>query len=305
MKIHYKSRLSPKWYLYGVFAITRTVMRGGEKLFAERDFSALREFMDKFGKTAVGVSKERCSINPHLNATWFIPKKLTKNYIVLYSHGGGYCVGSDRSHAGISSTIAKILECKVLVFNYRLAPEHNHAAFCEDALSAYQYLIAEGHNPKNIVLAGDSAGGALSLELLIQLREQRLPMPKAAILNCPWLDYETIESANAPLTADPFLQAPAIKTYAEATFPDLTERKAANLIYKKIDNLPPIFLLLGTRDILFPEGKNLADKLIAANNKGETQVWKDMGHVWQGLAPFLPEAKAVTREMAKFIAALP
>ncbi len=305
MKINYKNRLSPKWYLYSVFAIARIVMRGGEKLFAERNFPALRDLMDKFGKTALGVSKERCSINQHLHATWFIPKKLTKNYIILYAHGGGYCVGSDSSHAGITSTIAKILECKVFVFNYRLAPEHSHREFCEDALSAYRYLIAEGHNPKNIVLAGDSAGGALSLELLIQLREQSLPMPKAAILNCPWLDYEVTNSAHAALTADPFLQAPAIKAYAEATFPDLTERKAANLITKNVDNLPPIFLLLGTFDILFSEGKVLADKLTAANNKGETQIWKDMGHVWQGLTPFLPEAKAVTREMAKFIASLP
>ncbi len=120
---------------------------------------------------------------------WVSTNKSTKNRVVLYLHGGGYVAGSTKTHRGMSSQICRALEGRVLLLDYRLAPEHPFPAGLEDSINAYKWLInSENIDPENLIIAGDSAGGGLNIATMLKLKEKKINLPKLAICLSPWTD---------------------------------------------------------------------------------------------------------------------
>src|SRR5438094_2668513 len=137
-------------------------------------------------------------------AYWHDPAGGARDRVILYVHGGGYVLGSPKSHERLVGHLARAAGCRALNLDYRLAPEHPHPAAVEDATAAYRWLLAQGFSPKRIVIAGDSAGGGLTIATLVALRAAREKLPAAGVCLSPWVDLEgTGESMTPKADLDP------------------------------------------------------------------------------------------------------
>ena len=149
-------------------------------------------------------------------AEWVSAEGSAADRAVLYLHGGGYIIGSVRTHRVLMAGLSQASGARVLGLEYRLAPEHPFPAPVEDAVAAYRWLLAEGYDAANIAVAGDSAGGGLTVSVMVQLRYLGLPMPGAAVCFSPWVDLEGIgESMIANAEIDPMVQQEGLAFMAQ------------------------------------------------------------------------------------------
>ena len=154
------------------------------------DVQRMRRLWDRFAnllRTAGSVDKRRAAI-AGMNAEWFAPERPARGKVLLYLHGGAYIMGSCATHRQLVSYLARACGVRAVLPEYRLAPEHPFPAAIDDALSVYRALRDDGYAPGDIVVAGDSAGGGLTMALLLSLRDAGRPMPAGAVLLSPWLD---------------------------------------------------------------------------------------------------------------------
>jgi epsilon-lactone hydrolase len=220
---------------------------------------------------------------------------------VLYLHGGGYRVGSPRAYQHFTWRIADAARARVLITDYRLAPEHPFPAALDDALAAYRWLLQQ--DPKEIVIMGDSAGGGLALALLMKLRDDGLRLPEAAVALSPWTDLAlTGASLKSNAASDPMINAgdlpQAAADYLAGTDP---RNPYASPLYGDPAGLPPVLIQVGGDEILHDDAVRMADKLCGANPQSELQVWPLMPHVWQAYAPVMPEARAAIAGVGAFV----
>ena len=223
------------------------------------------------------------------------------NRDVLYLHGGGYRVGSPVTYRHFTWRMADAACARVLIIDYRLAPEHPFPAALDDALAAYRWLLRQ--DPKEIVVMGDSAGGGLTLALLMKLRDEGLRLPDAAVALSPWTDLAlTGASLEENATADPMINAvdlpQAAADYLAGTDP---RNPYVSPIYGDPTGLPPVLIQVGGDEILRDDADRMAGKLRAANPQSELQVWPLMPHVWQAYAPVMPEARRAIAEIGGFV----
>ena len=221
--------------------------------------------------------------------------------VLLYLHGGGYFACSPRTHRPITGAFAKA-GLRVFVPDYRLAPEHPFPAAVEDAVSAWHGLLARGYGAANIGVAGDSAGGGLSLALLLSLRDAHEPMPAAAVLFSPWTDLaSTGESMISNAKRDAMFHAPGTGEGA-AFYLGKTDARAplASPLYADLHGVPPLLIHAGDREILRDDSTRLSKKARAAGVSVEEKIWPVVPHVWQ-LATFVPEARQSLARAAEFL----
>ena len=154
---------------------------------------------------ADNVSCEPLSVDG-IPAEWIIPEGAPEQNVLLYLHGGGYCIGSISTHRGMVSHIARAAETRALLIDYRLAPEYPLPAAVEDSTAAYQWLLSQGIAASDIIIAGDSAGGGLTVSTLVSLKEKGIPLPAAAVLISPWVDLAiTGDSVISKAEIDPMV----------------------------------------------------------------------------------------------------
>ncbi len=225
----------------------------------------------------------------------------TPTHTLLYLHGGGYFACSPRTHRPITGTYARH-GFEVFVPDYRLAPEHPFPAAVEDAEAAWHGLLAQGHAPERLTVAGDSAGGGLSLALMLTLRDKAQAVPAAAALFSPWTDLAaTGLSVTTNAKREAMFWAPGLQRggefYLAGTSP---ENPLASPHYADLVGLPPLLIHAGDREVLRDDGMRLADHARAAGIETELQVWPVVPHVWQ-LAQFVPEARRSVAEAAAFL----
>ena len=221
---------------------------------------------------------------------------------LLYLHGGGYVFGGPNSHRELVARIAQACDVKALLVDYRLAPENPFPAAVEDAFSAYKWLLDQGYSEQDIFVAGDSAGGGLSAALLLAIKEANLAQPCAAVLISPWADLTnsgpTIES-NAD--ADPMLSPSGVADFADHY---LDGQDAANPtaspLFGDLSNLAPIFIQVGSTEILLSDSQRLAERVKTQGGQAEVHVWPDMPHVFPLLAWLIPEGKQAIEDIARF-----
>ncbi len=221
---------------------------------------------------------------------------------VLYLHGGGYRVGSPAIYRDLTWRIGNVARAQVLVIDYRLAPEHPFSAALDDAVAAYRWLLAGG-DAREIVVMGESAGGGLTLALLLKLRDETAPLPVAGVAISPWTDLAlTGASLAANAAADPMLDVGVLPGYVADYLAGADPRNPyASPLYGDPAGLPPVLLQVGSDEILLDDSTRMAEKLRAAGRPVELQVWPRMPHAWHMFAPILPEARAAIGGIGGFL----
>ncbi|MEM7552701.1 MAG: alpha/beta hydrolase [Cyanobacteria bacterium P01_A01_bin.84] len=232
-----------------------------------------------------------------------------QNKVILYLHGGGYLVGSRNSYRRLASDISEASKAKVLLIEYRLAPEHPFPAALDDALIAYKWLIGEGgFSPKNIAVAGDSAGGNLALAMLLALRDmepkKEKSLPVATLLISPFTDMQgsgsTIQSkADVDLMVTPELIDAVVNMYLPNGD---TSKPILSPILADLSGLPPMLIHVGNQEILLDDSLRLARKAALDDVSVELKVWKDMIHCFQLFAPILSQGRKAVVEGGDFLA---
>lgn len=233
---------------------------------------------------------------------WIELNNVTTTRVIYYLHGGGYMICSPVTHRRMVISLARHAQAKSLVLDYRLAPEHPFPAPVEDALKGYQYLLDQGHKPEDITISGDSAGGGLTLALMLKLKEVGLPLPGAACVFSPWTDLT--HSGFSMLTnkaKDPYLSPQgtllAVHHYLQG---EISSNVLASPLFGDLADLPPMMIQVGSLEILLDDSRRLAEKIEKLGGEVRLDVWKDMAHVWQAFF-YLPEAKLALEQMGLFI----
>ncbi len=238
-----------------------------------------------------------------VTAEWVTAEGMPESRVVLYLHGGGYIIGSTRTHRPLMAELSRASGARVLGLDYRLAPEHPFPAPIEDAVAAYRWLLNEGYDPARIAVAGDSAGGGLAVAALVQIRYVGLPMPGAAVCISPWVDMEGLgESMETRADADPMVGKEGLllsaKTYLGGSDP---RAPLAAPLYADLRGLPPTLIQVGDAEVLLDDSTRLAGIAREAGVHVEMDVWDDMIHVWHLFAPILPEGRQALSQAGEFI----
>jgi acetyl esterase/lipase len=224
---------------------------------------------------------------------------------ILYLHGGGYTVGSIRTHRALVSRLAAATGGGGLTVDYRLGPEHPFPAAVDDAVAAYRWLLGTGVAPSDIVVAGDSAGGGLTVALLVALRDAGVPLPAAGVCISPWTDLGcTGESMTTRAAADPMVQRDSLLPMAAAYLAGQDPRlPLASPLHADLRGLPPLLVHVGTAETLLDDSTRLAERARAAGVPVDLEVWDDMIHVWHAFAPLLPESDAAIARVGEWVRA--
>ena len=225
------------------------------------------------------------------------------NGVILFLHGGGYCVGSLDSHRPLSATLAKASGLPVYSLDYRLAPEHPYPAALNDAVSAYRALLDEGH--ARIVLAGDSAGGGLALATALSLREAGLPAPAALLLVSPWVDLTCSGASMVSQAAkDPMLSKAAVQRWATAYVGRVpTDHPLCSPLFGDLRGLPPVLLQSGSDEVLADDTLRLEKALAQARVAVTLQVYPGLWHDFHLQAGVMREADEAIAKLAEFACA--
>jgi acetyl esterase/lipase len=235
-------------------------------------------------------------------AEWLEPAGADPGQVMLYLHGGGYVIGSCNTHRAMVARLAQAGGLRALLLEYRLAPEHPFPAALEDAAAAYRWLLEQGIASQQIVIAGDSAGGGLTLATLLALRDAGDPLPAAAVCLSPLTDLAcTGESIQTRAKADPWL-TPATALLARYYQGDHDPRSPLlSPLYGDLRGLPPLLIHVGSDEILLSDSTRLAERAQAAEVEVTLEIWPDMWHVWHIFTPYLPEAQRAIAAIGAFV----
>jgi len=238
-----------------------------------------------------------------LTAEWLTPKGAPEDKLLLYLHGGAYVMGNCATHRQLVSYLAKYSGIKALLPEYRLAPEHPFPAAIDDAVGLYRSLLADGYTAGNIVIAGDSAGGGLTMATLLSLRDARDPLPAAACLLSPWLDLTaTGESMTTRAKKDPWFQPedmPIVAAYYCRE--DQLRNPLVSPVFADLSGLPPLYIQVGEDEILLSDSTRAADKVKAAGGEVEIEIWPGMWHVFQAFLVQVPESKKAVKKIGAYV----
>ena len=238
-----------------------------------------------------------------VSAEWAATPEADSETVILYLHGGGYTTGSLKSHRHMVAQAGREARARTMALEYRLAPEHPFPAAVEDAVAGYRFLLSRGFSPNRIAVAGDSAGGGLTVALLVSLRDAGLPLPACAWCISPWVDLEgTGASMTAKATVDPMVQQGYLIELAEAYLDGVNPRTPlAAPLYADLKGLPPMLIQVGSAETLLDDAVRLAGAAGSADVRVRLEVWPDMIHVWQLFYQQVAAGRRALAEAGAFI----
>ena len=239
-------------------------------------------------------------------AEWIVAQGVQATRVMLFLHGGSFNSGSIASHRTLAGNVAFACKARALLIDYRLAPEHPFPAAVEDAVGAYEWLLAQGCAPSQIVVAGDSAGGNLTLALLIHLRGHNRPLPAAAVCLSPAPDLtfsgeSWVFNSKKDLMLDERKERKAVEIYLSGTDP---RAPLASPYFADLRGLPALLIQIGSHELLLSDATRLAGKAKAAGVDVTLEVWPGMQHEWQFAAKILPEGKQAISRVGAFVEAV-
>ena len=260
------------------------------------------ERAEKVFPTPPDVKVERVNA-PAAPAEWLRPPSATPGRVVLYLHGGGYVIGSPRSHRHLAAAIAGAAGASALLLDYRLAPEHPFPAAVEDATAAYRWLLDQAIAPEHIVIAGDSAGGGLTVATLLALREARVPLPAGGVCISPWVDLTCSGASYATkAAADPIVRRAGVEEMARAYLGATPPRTPlASPLFADLRGLPPLLIHVGSDEVLLDDAVRLAERAKAAGVDATLEIYDRMIHVWHWFLPMLDEAQTAVEAIGRFV----
>lgn len=236
-------------------------------------------------------------------AEWVLPSDPIEDRVILYFHGGGMVLGSPLTCRRLTSAIAKATSIKILSIDYRLAPEHPYPAQLEDCINAYKWLLSNGFENGHIIIAGDSAGGNLTLTSLLKIRDLGIGLPAGAIPISPATDFTlTDDSFFENAETDPILADIGIFWWIAAYITSEDPRNPyISPLFGDLKGLPSILVQASSCELLFSDATRFVEKAKRAGTKAILQSWDDMTHVFQETRyELLPEAKDAINKIADF-----
>ena len=213
-------------------------------------------------------------------AEWIVPAGEVGDRIILYIHGGGFCMGSLDTHRGLTARLALAARARALSVDYRLAPEHPFPAAVDDVVTAYRWLLKQGHRGDQIVLAGDSAGGGIALSTLVALRDAGVAMAAAAVCMSPVTDLaKEGESMRTRAHLDPMVRPESSKANADRYIGDRDHKTPlASPLYGRLAGLPPVRIHVGDDEVLLDDSLRYVERAVAAGVDARADVWMGMPH---------------------------
>jgi monoterpene epsilon-lactone hydrolase len=234
-------------------------------------------------------------------AFWIRPDGVDTDRVILYVHGGAYILGSSQTHLELVHRFAKAASARALSVDYRLLPEHAYPACVDDVFEAYRYLLKEGISPGRIAIAGDSAGGGITLSAALRIRDERLPLPGCLVCFSPWTDF-TASGASIQTNAsfDAMIDARLIPMLAKLVLSGRDE-VASSPLFADLSNLPALFVQAGSKEVLLDDSRRLAKRYEEAGGSVVLEVWNEMTHVFQSFPTFVPEATRAIEQAGAFV----
>ncbi len=284
-------------------AIIRRTLK--ERMATFTDADEVRHLANAPGKAAPkSVSVEAVNAGG-VNAEWIEAEgaQNQQEKVILYLHGGGYVFGGLDSHREIAWRLAVETGQRVLLLDYRLAPEHRFPAPVDDAFAAYGWLLEQGCSAKQLTVAGDSAGGGLAVALALKLKDERVDLPGALVLMSPWVDLtlsgNTIDANDA---TDVMLSRGALQRFTDLYIGEQdAAHPYASPVLGDLSGLPRTYVVVCSGEVLRSDSDRLVERMRVAGTDVTLKVWPDMMHVFPIAARMIPEGKAAIKDMATFL----
>lgn len=272
-----------------------------------RRYRRLIKYSGRIQPVPSHINIERIKIGDvPISGEWLQLKDLPESRqgkVILYLHGGGYLVCCPETHRAITWRLAAYSQSRVLAVDYRKSPEYPYPYPMEDALESYQYLLDQGIKAQDIVLAGDSAGGHLTLMTLAAIRDRKLPAPAGAVCLSPWVDFKGMaETPRSQYVSDPLL--PSRKIHLAARFHANgmpLDDPRINLLNADLSNIPPVLIHAGSAEAFLSGAEKLDKKLKDDGVDVQFKVWPNAPHVFQFMAGFVAESNESLIEMSEFV----
>ncbi|BES84415.1 esterase [Pectobacterium araliae] len=238
-----------------------------------------------------GISIAETLLND-IPACSITPDEIKENRTLFYIHGGGYASGSPKGYLGLAGRLALLLRAKAYIPDYRLAPQHCFPIPIDDVVRAYRAVIDLGHDPRSIIIAGDSAGGAMVVTLMRKLRDGGLPLPAVGFAMSPWANLtHTGRSMRTREHLDPACTPEFLTLLAQNFLGNaLPTDPDASPVYADVCGLPPVLIHIGENELMLSDAIRLAAHLGENRVRVSLEVWPGMFHVWHLFAGVLPEA---------------
>jgi acetyl esterase/lipase len=254
--------------------------------------------VDALGRPDSDVRTEEVTAGT-VAATWIKVQGVRTDGVVLYLHGGAFITETPMFHGALLSRICRTARARGLMVRYRLAPEHQYPQALDDCVGAYRWLLTQGYEANRVTVAGDSAGGNLTLALLLRLRDEGLPLPAGAVALSPVTDLtfsgdsvRRNDGIDDMFSAD--LMDGMVPVYLAS--PDLRTDPYVSPVFGDFAGLPPLLLIVGSTELLLDDSVRVAQRWPSAT----LLVWHGMPHVFPGF-DFLPEAREATQRISQFV----
>jgi monoterpene epsilon-lactone hydrolase len=236
-------------------------------------------------------------------ALWATSPDCDNSRVVVHFHSGGYLLGSAHGYRSFGGFLSRAADAKILLVDYRLAPDHPHPAAVEDALTTYRWLVSEGYSAERIALCGDSGGGGLALVALQQIRNANLPLPACTVSISPLADFTASgESRVTNMPIDPLVTADLLESMAQ-TYCGERDRTDPMLspLFGDWAGLTPVLVLAGEIEAMRDDGKLCAAAAAKAGVDAAYIEGKDMVHIWPVYADRLPQAREALTQIGDFV----
>lgn len=223
--------------------------------------------------------------------------------LFLHLHGGGYVMGDPGGSRGFTTALALATRACVVSLDYRLAPDHPFPAAVDDALAAYAAMRERGTPPGRIAIGGESAGGGLTVAVLLAIRDAGLPLPACAVAMSPWVDLTCAgDSYDTCAARDPLLARGVLLEMADLYLRGRDPRSPfASPAGADLSGLPPLLIQVGADEVLLDDATALGKRAQDAGVRTQLEIWPDMIHVWQMFAGTLPQADQAIQHIADFL----
>jgi acetyl esterase/lipase len=269
------------------------------------DLKGLRAGMgSRRGPTIEGVRLIRVKVGK-IPCEWVVALGADPDVRLLYLHGGGFVSGSGGFYLAMAAHISAAAKCAVLLPDYRLAPEHPFPEGLEDCIAAHEWIRANGPSDagpaRATFIAGDSAGGGLTLSTLLALRDRHRPLPAAGIPLSPVTDF-MLASESLKTVADPIISARTMPEFRDLYLSKTDPRNPlASPVFGDYHGIPPLLIQVGEHEMLRDDSIRVVAKARSDGIRVKLEVWPGMFHVFQSHEPLLPEARQAIRHMADFM----
>jgi monoterpene epsilon-lactone hydrolase len=231
---------------------------------------------------------------------WIIPQKPNPDQVLLYIHGGGFVFGQTPQHLKMGAYLAEKMSTRILMVDYSLAPQHSFPIALNECVNVYQWLLKQGYAANKIAIAGDSAGGNLTITTMLKLRENGLPLPAAAVCLSPVTDLTHKEQPQNGFK-DPVLPPKVLKFYTDSYLGSQDPNNPLiSPLLAELTGLPPILVHVGEEEVLRCDAIRFVDKAQAVGVDARLEIFPHMWHVWQIFLD-LPQAKQSLDEIAAFL----